>query len=206
MGIDAMVRHMTSFGFGCSTGIELGEQTGTLAGPAFREEIHGAVWQPGDTLSAAIGQSDTQATPLQLACYTATLANGGTRYTAHLLKAVYPLGSDVPSYVYRQSEETVLSRVEMSEDSRQAILRGMREMVTSHYTANRNFASVPVDVGGKTGTAQTSNESENALFIGVAPYNDPEIVLSVVLEQGYSGEYASLAAARILERYYGVED
>ena len=204
MGIDRLESYMSAFGFGCSTGIELGEQVGSLAGPSYREEIHGETWQPGDTLSAAIGQSDTQATPLQLACYTATLANGGTRYTAHLLKAVYPLGSDVPSYVYQQSEATVLSRVEITPEAQSSVFEGMREMVTSHYTANYNLSSIPVKVGGKTGTAQTANESENALFICTAPYDDPEIVLSVVLEQGYSGEYASLTAARILERYYGV--
>ena len=98
----------------------------------------------------------------------------------------------------------MLSRVEITPEAQSSVFEGMREMVTSHYTANYNLSSIPVKVGGKTGTAQTANESENALFICTAPYDDPEIVLSVVLEQGYSGEYASLTAARILERYYGV--
>ena len=66
------------------------------------------------------------------------------------------------------------------------------------------MSTLPVTVGGKTGTAQTSTDCENALFICAAPYDTPEIVISVVLEQGFSGERASLTAARILEAYYGV--
>ncbi|MBQ9132209.1 MAG: hypothetical protein IJX62_07045 [Clostridia bacterium] len=206
MGIDHLESYMTALGFGQSTGIELWESTGTLAGPTYRQTIHGATWQPGDTLSAAIGQSDTQATPLQLACYMATLANGGTRYSAHLLKAVYPLGASQPSTVYTQTESTVKGRLNLSESIRASIFAGMREMVVTHSTASRNFASIPVEVGGKTGTAQTSTDCENALFVGTAPYDDPEIVISVVLAQGYSGEYATLTAARILEQYYHVTD
>ena len=205
MGIDSMEQYMGALGFGKHTGIELGEDAGSLAGPTYRQTVHGAVWQPGDTLSAAIGQSDTQATPLQLACYMSTIANGGTRYTSHLLQSVYPLGSATPSLTYAQTESTVLDRLSITSEIQKTVFDGMREMVTSHSTANRNFASIPVPVGGKTGTAQTSTDCENALFVGTAPYNDPEIVISVVLEQGYSGEYATLTAARILEQYYGVE-
>ncbi len=210
MGIDRLNEYMSAFGFGQPTGIELyGESKGILAGPSYRQEIHGELWAVGDVLSAAIGQSDNKATPLQLACYLATLSNGGTRYRAQLLKEVRSPLQEAPVFSYLQSEEDVLSRIEIPQAALDAILQGMREMVTTHDRANRNFASVPVKVGGKTGTAQNSASlsgtgSENALFVCAAPYDDPEIVLSVVLEEGYIGEYASLTAARILERYYGV--
>lgn len=209
MGIDNMNSYMSAFGFGEDTGIELGGDVGVLAGPEYRQEIHGAVWREGDTLPAAIGQSDNQATPLQLACYISTLSNGGSRYSAHLLKEVRSHTEETPVYTYTLDETSLKSRLEISEDVLDTVLLGMRNMVTSHTTARNHFASVPVRVGGKTGTAETTASkrgegSENALFVGVAPYDDPEIVLSVVLEEGHMGEYATMTAARILEAYYGV--
>ena len=205
MGIDVMNEHLQKFGFGQPTGIELGGTTGILAGPAYRQEIHGAMWEAGDNLSAAIGQSDNQASPLQLACYLSTLSNGGTRYGAHLLKDVYTFGSTTPAYSYNHMEN-ILGAFSIPEEYRAEVLLGMREMITSHTTANRFMSSIPVEVGGKTGTAQTPNpDIYNALFVCAAPYTNPEIVISVVLENGHSGEYSSLTAARILEAYYGVK-
>ncbi len=203
MEIDSMNSYLKRFGFGCSTGFELGGTTGILAGPEYRQEIHGDLWTPGLTLSAAIGQSDNQASPLQLACYLGTLSNGGTRYSAHLLKSVYAFGAETPTMNYDQSAH-VLDSFSLPSEYRSVIFEGMKEMIETHYNANRFMSTLPVTVGGKTGTAQTSNACDNALFICAAPYNAPEIVISVVLEQGYSGEYASLTAARILESYYEV--
>ena len=156
------------------------------------------------TWQAAIGQSDHQLSPVQMACYIGTLCNGGTRYTAHLLHSVYRFGSDTPSFVYEQNEGTVLGRVELSEDDLNTVFSGMRKVVTSSNTIGRwiNSSTVPVAVGGKTGTAQTGGDCDNALFVAAAPYNDPDVVISVVLEKGYSGGLASLTAARILEAYY----
>ena len=204
LGIDRLNEYMKKFGFGQSTGLELGGATGVLAGPDYRQQIHGAVWTEGLTLQAAIGQSDNQVSPMQLTCYLSTLVNGGTRYSAHLLKGVYAFGSDTPTHVYGQGEETVLDRVELSEGVRSTVLAGLRQVVTGNNTVSRNMQKVPVAVGGKTGTAQNSSGCDNALFVCAAPYNDPEIVISVVLEQGYSGGYSSLTAAKILEKYYNV--
>ena len=203
MEIDTMNSYLKYFGFGQSTGFELGGSTGILAGPEYRQQIHGEVWTPGLTLSAAIGQSDNQASPLQLACYTGVLANGGTRYSAHLLKAVYSFGEQAPVYSYPSTEQ-VLDRFTIPGDVRREVLLGMKDMIETHSDAKRFMSTLPVTVGGKTGTAQTSTDCENALFICAAPYDTPEIVISVVLEQGFSGERASLTAARILEAYYGV--
>ena len=205
MGIDTLNDYMVRFGIGQATGLELGGTNGVLAGPTYRQEIHGAVWEEGDVLSAAIGQSDNQASPLQLATYIATLSNGGTRYAAHLLKDVYTFGNDTPVHSY-DSTKNILSTFSIPKDYQTEILSGMRDMITTHYTANRFMSSIPVEVGGKTGTAQTPvPDIYNALFVCAAPYENPEIVISVVLENGYSGEYSSLTAARILEQCYGVE-
>ena len=205
LGIDGMNGYMSRFGLGQSTGLELGGTKGILAGPDYRLEIHHPdEWTEGMVLSAAIGQSDNTSSPIQLACYLATIVNGGTRYSAHLLNSVYTFGSDTPTYTYVQTDETVLDRTEIPQSALSTVLQGMREVITGNRTVSSNLKKVPVTVGGKTGTAQNSSGCDNALFVCAAPYDDPEIVISVVLEQGYSGGNASLTAARILEQYYGV--
>lgn len=204
LGIEKMNEYMFAFGFGEETGLELGGEDGILGGPAYRQEIHGELWTAGTTLSAAIGQADNQATPIQLACYVSALSNGGTRYSAHLLREVRAVNSGEVVYSAQGDTLTVLSSIDIAPDIQAAVFEGMRNMIKSHSFASRMLSSLPVTVGGKTGTAQTSTACENALFVAAAPYDDPEIVLSVVLEQGYSGEYASLTVARILEQYYGV--
>lgn len=205
LGIREIERYMGHFGFGKPTGIELGEMKGFIAGPDQRAETQGDRWWDGDTWSAAIGQLH-QASPLQMTCYVGTLANGGTRYTAHLLHSVYEFGSDTPVFVYEQTEDTVLDRMEIPSDVHATVLDGMRAVITAdaNETVRRwiNESTVPVPIGGKTGTAQNSTDCDNALFVCAAPYNDPEIVVSVVLEQGYTGGYAALTAGRILEEYY----
>ena len=203
LGIDTMNEYMSKFGIGQPTGIELGGKTGVLASPEYRQQVGGDVWTEGLTLQAAIGQSDNLVSPLQLACYISTLANGGTRYSAHLLDSVYTFGSDTPSYSYIQGSQTVLSEIDIPENVLDSVFEGMREVVSGNSTV-RNFIGneIPVTVGGKTGTAQNSSGCDNALFVCTAPYDDPEIVISVVIEQGNKGSYASLTAGKILEEYY----
>ncbi len=205
LGIDTLSSYMSRFGFGKATGLELGGQLGNQANADgwLAAEI------PGLTLQAAIGQSDTVASPLQLACYLGTLTNGGTRYAAHLLQAVYPFGSDTPSYSYEPSEQNVLDRIEIPENDLAFVLSGMRDVVSGNSVVDRYIPNDLYDangnrvtVGGKTGTAQNSSGCDNALFICAAPYDNPEIVISVVIEQGYTGGYSSFTAGRILSAYY----
>ena len=205
LGIQKMENYLTKFGLGQSTGLELGGSKGILAGPTYRGEIQSSEqWQPGMTWQAAIGQSDHQLSPVQMAAYIATLCNGGTRYSAHLLHSVYRFGNDEPIYVYTQTEDTVLSRMDIAQADLNTVFEGMRKVVTETSSVRRwiNSSTIPVTVGGKTGTAQTGGDCDNALFVAAAPYNDPDVVISVVLEKGYSGGLASLTAARILEAYY----
>lgn len=205
LGIEKMENYLSKFGLGQPTGLELGGSKGILAGPTYRGEIQSEEqWQPGMTWQAAIGQSDHQLSPVQMATYIGTLCNGGTRYTAHLLHSVYRFGSSEPSFVYQQTEDTILDRIEIAEDDLDTVLEGMKKVITSSNTIQRwiNSSTIPVTVGGKTGTAQTGGVCDNALFVAAAPYDNPDIVISVVLEKGYSGGLASMTAARILEAYY----
>ena len=198
--------YMKKFGFGESTGLELYSQSGILAGPTYRQEANvGEIWTDGHTWNASIGQSDNLASPLQLACYIATLANGGTRYSAHLLHSVYEFGNPTPIYVYTQTESTVLDQLEIPSNVQATVFAGMRDVVTDHASIQALMKNLPVEAGGKTGTAQTGAVCDNALYVGTAPYDDPEIVISVILEQGYAGTLAARTAAAILNAYYGVE-
>jgi penicillin-binding protein 2 len=193
---------MKQLGIGQSTGIELGGATGSLANPDNwpRDEV------AGRTLQAAIGQADTQVSPLQLACYLGTLMDGGTRYAAHLLYGVREFGSGEMTLV---SEAQVLDSCEISSEALSEIKNGMEMVVKDNNLVKSNMASVTregITVGGKTGTAQNNTDTPNALFVCAAPIREPELIISVVLEQGYGGSYPSLTAARILEQYYGIAD
>ena len=150
----------------------------------------------------AIGQENTQATPLQLANYIATLVNGGTRNAAHLLKEVK--SSDFSEVVYTYESEA-LSTIDIQPENLEAVKAGMLAVTTNSLSSA--FRDLPVQVGAKTGTAQVSAQAEtNAVFVCFAPYDDPEIAVSIVVEQGGSGSSLGQIAADILDYYFSVQE
>ena len=200
LGITNMNLYCRMFGLGESTGIELGEQKGSLAGPDYRTDMHGLEWQPTDTIAAAIGQSDNAFTPLQLGVYTSTLFNGGTRYAAHLLLKVRDFSTRADTLV---TTPAVLSQFNLPEAHRLTVINGMEQMVATSTEVGRYMKNVPVTVAGKTGTAQTgATSTENGLFICAAPSRDPEIVVVSVIERAGGGSYSAMSAGRVLEAYY----
>ena len=203
MGIDLMNEYCTGYGLGEYTGIELGEKKGILAGPLYRELNGLEIWKPGNTIAAAIGQSDNNFTPIQMASYVATLLNGGTRYSVHLFKEAREYGSEASSVA---SGAKVLGAVALSTEATDAVKEGMRQMVESSSNVSRYMKAVPVTVGGKTGTAELGGTAtENGLFVCAAPYDDPEIVICSVIEHAGGGSYAAIAASEVLEAYYKVK-
>ncbi len=201
LGISNMNLYCRMLGLGESTGIELGEQKGSLAGPDHRADLHGLEWQPTDTIAAAIGQSDNAFTPLQLGVYTSTLVNGGTRYAAHLLYKVRDLSTRNDIVV--TTPET-LSSFSLKEADRLTVIQGMENVVYAEGSSvYRYMKNVPVTVAGKTGTAQTGSKStENGLFVCCAPSRDPEIVVVSVIERAGGGSYSAMSAGAVLEAYY----
>ena len=200
LGIEKMNRYCDFYGFGKKTGVELYEEIGILAGETYREQNGLATWQPGDTIAAAIGQSDNSFTPIQIASYLCTLLNGGTRYSAHLLGSVNTYFTNETAV---KVEPKVLSELSIAQNTLDTVKLGMKMMVEESATVSYFMRNVPVTVGGKTGTAQIGQGLiDNALFVCAAPYDDPEIVISVVIEKGAGGSYSSLSAARVLEAYY----
>ena len=198
LGISLLEQYTAAFGLGEPTGIELSEETGWMDGPEYTE-IQGQTWYEGNTLPAAIGQGNSRFTPLQLANYVATLANGGTHYAVHLLKEVK---SNDFSQVVEQYEPIVLNQLDIDPENLSAVTEGMLR-VTTDGSAKAYFADLGVQVAAKTGSAQVSSATEsNALFVCFAPYEDPEIALAIVVEKGGSGSLLASIAAEILEYYF----
>ena len=199
--ISTMNKYCRAYGLGLPTGIELTEKTGILAGPDYRDEKGLGEWYPGDTLQAAIGQSDNLFTPLQISSYTATLVGGGTRYSAHLLGSVRKFYTNEILYEYEPKE---LGNIEMSELTHSTIKTAMKS-VTENGSASRVFSSYPIAMGGKTGTAQVSTKkSDNAIFTAFAPFDDPEIIATCVIEQGNNGTDAGYTVKDVFDCYFGL--
>lgn len=195
-------KYATQLGLGQKTGVELaGEKAGNLAGPESREANGGEKWYAADTLMAAIGQSDHLFTPIQLANYVATLVNGGTRYQPHLLKTVMDYTN---TEVYEEVQPTVLNTIEISQSSLNAIKEGMKGVVTEDGTASSYFAGFPIQVGGKTGSAQMTNHSATGVFVSFAPYDEPEIAVCVVGEYASSGGSLAPVAIAAYDQYFGL--
>lgn len=197
MGIEVMTDFSKKLGLGEKTGIETGESSGILASPE-EKAAHGKEWQPGDTIQAAIGQSDHAFTPIQLCSFLSTILNGGKRYKAHLLKSVDEFYTQ--NIVYEPQPE-LLSEVDITPEQLELIKYSMKTVVEDG-TASSVFTNYKHSVAGKTGTAQTGNGFNTASFIGFAPYDNPEIAVAVVVEKGSSGGNAATVAKAIFDYYY----
>lgn len=198
LGIDKMDKYAALFGLGESTGIELPESTGNMANAKNHEELTGEAWSIGHTMQAAIGQSDSLFTPLQLAEYCAAIANNGERHSASILKSVrsYSYGENV-----YEREDEVLSKVESPQYNWDAVQEGMRlvgKSTLSDYTMT--------SVAAKTGTAQKGESVANdAIFICYAPFDDPEIAMAIVVQKGSAGSNCAVIAQEILEAYFSMK-
>lgn len=198
LGIDKLDKYASQLGLGESTGIELPENTGNMANRENHEELTGEVWSIGHTMQAAIGQSDSLFTPLQLAEYCAAVANNGERHSASILKSVRSF--NYGDNVYEREDE-VLSKVESPQYNWDAIHEGMRlvgESTMRSYTMTT--------VAAKTGTAQKGEYVTNdAVFICYAPYDDPEIAVAIVVQRGAAGSNCAPIAKEILEAYFSLK-
>ncbi len=198
LGIEKLDETATMLGLGEKTGIEIGgEAKGILASPA-EKKAKGAVWNPGDTLQAAIGQSDNLFTPIQLCTYISTLANGGTRYQPTLIKDIVTY-NDGESVI--DCSPKVISQLNISDEHLDAIKKGMLAVTKKGGTVYAPFITCRYDVAGKSGTAQVPTGTSNGLFACFAPYEDPEIAVYVIIEHGSSGGNVAPVARQIIDAY-----
>ena len=214
VGIDTLAKYSYYLGLGHKTGIELkGEISGVLASNEIAKQEN-RVWNPGETISAAIGQSYNTFTPIQMAKYVAMVANRGKKLDVTIVKSIIrPDGSEIPrnEYESKVSEKLGLTpdnteEMSFNEANIQAILEGMRGVTSeSGGTAYSTFRDFDIEVGGKTGSAQTGVEGKtNAWFVGFAPFDNPEIAIVVFVRNGGSGGYTAEVARDIIAQYFGM--
>lgn len=204
LGIDKMNMYREMLGLGQPTGIELNENVGVLDSPSYRASIN-QEWMPGFALQSAIGQAGNLFTPLQLCNYTATIANGGTRFEAHLVKSI--LTSNNSSVVLNKTP-SVVCETGFSQDNIKTVHQGMRLVVTNGACRN-NFGKLDVAVACKTGTSQveknidgTSKVYTNGFNISFAPYDKPELSVSVAIEGARAGSSCAPVACDIYNYYF----
>ncbi len=190
LGISRLRDWWAKFGLGKPTGVDLpGEAEGFLPSPEWKEERDGQPWLLGDTYNVAIGQGDLLITPLQLLNYISAIATGGVARRPHL-----KLGS----------EAGVLYDLSRLGDEIEEVQKGMRRTVTSSLGTAYTLNTLPVEVAAKTGSAQIeNNKSENAFFVGYAPYDDPQIAVLVLVENAREGSLNAVPIARdVFDWYY----
>lgn len=217
IGIDRISEYAKKFGLGQKTGVELpGESSGILASREYVEKLNarGAkkTWTIGDTLSASIGQSYNTFTPIQMCYYIATLANRGVKNNVTIVKSVIDAEGNILDKTEIEKAihekygitEQELENVQISNETLNAIYEGMRSVTgDSGGSAYGTFSSFPIEVAGKTGTATAGSGSDNAWFVGFAPYHDPEIAVVAIIEHGGHGYYTAPAVKDIMEEYFG---
>ena len=156
-------------------------------------------------VSFAIGQGYNTFNPLQLSCYMSMIVNRGTRYSAHLLGSVREFHAG--NIIFERTPEVAAS-FSMNSTTYSAVMDGMGLVVSSPTSMTSRFlADYPVKVGAKTGTAQVGDGSaDNCVFAAFAPFDDPEIVFSCVIEHGVNGYYAAMGARAVFNSYFGFSD
>lgn len=213
IGIDTLEKYAKYFGLGKKTNVELpSEATGVVASRK-RADEENRTWYLGETLSASIGQSYNNFTPIQMAKYISMLANGGKNIDVTLVKTVidsngYQMSKqEIDEYVNKKlnlKSDEENSNLNISQDNLKAILEGMKGVTSeSGGTAYSTFSKFNVEVAGKTGTAQVGNKT-NGWFAGFAPYDDPEIAIVVVVENVTHGGYTAEVAKDIFAEYFGM--
>jgi len=214
MGIENLEKYARYFGLGQKTNIELpGEVSGTLAGKTLYDRL-GETWYYGNSLSAVIGQAENNFTPLQMARYIAMLANGGKAINVSIVKDIIDINGEalgkeqVQNYAKDKLNltETNNEDLNINSENLNAVLEGMKSVTTeSGGTAYGVFRDFDIEVGGKTGSAE-AGESVNAWFVGFAPYENPEIAIVVMVENGSHGSYTAEVVRDIVAEHFKLKE
>lgn len=214
MQIDTLDKYAKYFGLGNKTGVELRDETsGVLASKETKAKMHpdASYWAPGDTLNAAIGQGDNEFSPLQMAKYISMLANGGNKIDVSIIKTIRKADGteesrdNIKNFVKQKLglSDGNTEDLNINKDNLQVVLEGMRS-VTEEGTAASIFKDFEIAVGGKTGSAEAPGNKVNAWFAGFAPFDNPEIAVVVMAENGGHGYYTADAVKQIMREYFGM--
>jgi len=198
LGVDKIIEYLKKFHLGQKLGIDLpSESTGFLPSKQWKQETKGEQWYIGDTYNLSIGQGDLMVTPLQAAAWTAAFANGGNIIQPHLAKNFEKDDNTKTEIKYLADDIQVVSKKTIN-----IVAQGMRECVISGSC--QLLKTLPFTSAGKTGTAQwSSTQPEHAWFTAFAPYENPQIVITVLIEAGGQGSTVSMPIARDFLSWWG---
>ena len=206
---EGLQKWASDLGIGQSTGIDLpGEAAGLLPTPEWRNDLYSQdltdrKWSVGDNINLAIGQGDLQADPLQMAVAYAAIANGGTIVRPHLAESI----EDARGVAVSEFDPAPRRKLDIPVDARQAVLAGMHDAATAAGgTSVEVFGDFPIEVAGKTGTAQRPPNGLQSWYASVAPYGDPKYVVVTTVENGgYGAETAAPVAKAIYQALFEKE-
>jgi penicillin-binding protein 2 len=218
LGIDRLAWYAKAAGLGARTGLELDhEGEGIVPTAAWKKKRTGIPWQPGETLSVAIGQGFNLVTPIQMAVFTAAVANGGMRYKPTLVKRIVSWDGDT----IVQSEPKVVGRLPVDPETLALVHHGLWEVVQGERGTARIARVKGIAIGGKTGTAQVVSREkieasedgasvhkykDHAWFVAYAPSEAAQIAIAVIVEHGEHGSSAAAPVAReLIKTYLGEE-
>lgn len=216
MGIDQLAKFAKYFGLGSKTGIELQSETsGVLASREAKQKLHpdDPNWNPGNTLNASIGQGDNEFSPLQMARYISMLANGGNKIDVSIVKTIRNADGtevsreEINNFINKKLgiKEEQSEDITINQDYLNAVLNGMKSVTSdSGGTAYVRFKDFNITVGGKTGSAEAPGNKVHAWFVGFAPFENPEIAIVVMVENGGHGNYTAEVVRDIMAEYFGM--
>ena len=212
--IDNIAKYAKYYGLGEKTNVELPMEEKGIVATRDKAKERGDEWQIGETLSAAIGQSYNSYTPIQMAKYISMLANGGEPIDVTIVKSINDVNrnqvskEDITKLVNAKLGLTKEKKenLNIKKENIDAILKGMKGVTSEEGgTAYSTFANFNIELGGKTGSAQTDVQGKiNGWFVGFAPYEEPEIAVVVLVENAGSGSYTAEVARDILQEYFGM--
>jgi len=204
VGIDNLEKYARLYGLGATTGIELqGEAKGLVANRRYKEEMYEDGWYLAETFDAAIGQGFQLVTPLQVAMVMGEVANGGYRYRPYLVsKIVSPDGKTIKAFLPEQT-----GRIKISGSTLEVIRNALHDVALPGGTAAHIFQGFPVSIAGKTGTAENPHGDDHGWFVAYAPFEDPQVVVAVLVEHGgYGSQSAAPIAKDILAAVFHVQE
>lgn len=196
LGVNRLTDYYRKFGLGQPTGIDLhGEVGGFVPTPESKQQRVNEPWYLGDTYNISIGQGDLRLTPLQILMAHAAIANGGSLLAPHIV-------SDSGGLATRQASHTVPVAAEHLETVR----AGMHDMPYHGVFSAERFAKIPVQIAGKTGTAQASNPGgggrPHGWFIAFAPYEKPKVSMLAMIENVEGSTIALTPVINTLAAYF----
>ena len=203
LGIDNLEKYARLFGLGTYTGINLqGEADGLVANRRYKEKVYGEDWYLSETFDAAIGQGFQLATPIQMATVMGVIANGGHRYRPYLVsRMVSPNGETIKTF----SPEEIGTVPIHLERTLNLIRSALHDVALPGGTAAYVFDGFPISIAGKTGTAENPHGDDHGWFVAYAPFDNPTVVVAVIVEQGgFGADSAAPIARKILEAAFNV--